>query len=432
MVKDFQSADSREQEFRNHHALPIALGVDDFATFRRLGTMFIDKSFFIRRFLADRCECNVILRPRRFGKSLNLSMLRYFLSDSVENRVRDEIFAGLMICKSSDFCSRNMGKYPVISLCLKNCQGTTWQRVRARIIAQLEYAFIEYVEILNLLLPTRVGLTLSERLTLLSDVTLASLLAKIMKQIHRITGKQIIVLIDEYDAPLNSKMDTEEDERVRESFFTDMYSDALKSNTSLFKACLVGVTEIRFSGILSGVNNLTIASISDEVFDDCFGFTESEVKQALKDTLHLSELECEKQWSCGIKEWYNGYRFGKQKLVNPWSFTKYMFNGCKLCGYWVETSSANAIFTMMIDYPSFASRLVVVLEQLLKTTSNDPIAYAKLPVEQFSPDLNSGTSDTWSLDKVLHFLCLIGYLTYEETNSGSFREGRVRIPNREL
>ncbi len=193
-----------------------------------LGYDVIDKSFFVRRFFDDRCECNVILKPQRFGESPNLSMLRYFLSESVESRVRDEIFAGLVISKSTDFCFRNMGKYPVISLCFKQCQGTSWQRVRARLVSQLGDAFVVYLDILNSLLPTRVGLTLSERLTLLSDATLASLMAKVMKQLHRNTGKQVILLIDEYYAPLNSKMDTEEDERTRETLFADMYSDALQ------------------------------------------------------------------------------------------------------------------------------------------------------------------------------------------------------------
>ena len=415
-------------------SVPIALGVDDFAKLRRLGSMYIDKSFFVKRFLQDRCECNMILRPRRFGKSLNLSMLRNFLSDSIDSRVRTEIFEGLMISQSTDFCSRHMGKYPVISLCFKQCQGTTWQRVRARIVSQLEDAFIEYMELVNSLLPTGNGLILSERLSLLSDVNLASLLAKLIKQLHRIRGKQVILLVDEYDAPLNSKMDTEEDERIRETFFADMYSDALKSNTSLLKACLVGVAEIRGSGILSGVNNLGIASIPDEIFDDCFGFTEVEVKRALLDTLHLPESQCEQLWSGGgIKEWYNGYRFGRHKLVNPWSFTKFVYNNFKLGGYWVETSSSNAVFKLMIDNPSFGHRLIEALEHLLRTTSNSPLTYAKLPVEKFRSELSIRTNGNWNSDKALHFLCMTGYLTYEETDSASInREGHVWIPNREL
>ena len=412
-----------------------ALGVDDFAKLRLAGTMFVDKSLFIRKFMLDPCQCNVLLRPRRFGKSLNLSMLRYFLSDSVDKVLRERIFSRLRITDSIDFCRREMGNYPVIYLCLKECHGTTWSRIRDRVIAQLEVAFGGFQDVLDIVLPSTRSCcdTIRDRLTGLNDVVLATMLSKVMRRIHMNTGKEVILLIDEYDAPLNSRMESEDDERRRKMFFADMYSDALKSNTSLHKACLVGVTEIRGAGILSGVNNLGIFALCDHVYDDCFGFNEFEVKRALNETLSLTVTECETEWNRpgGIKEWYNGYRFGNQELVNPWSFTLYVYNNRVFKRYWNATTSTNALFRLIADDKSFARPLICSLEHLLKreTTANGSSQYTKIRVNEFSSELNIRTNGTWQSDQAIHFLCMTGYLAYEDCGNNS---GNVWIPNREI
>ncbi len=128
------------------------------------------------------------------------------------------------------------------------------------------------------------------------------------------------MLVDDHDGPFRSKLETENDTREMKIFFTEMYSDALKSNPSLYKGCLTGVAEVRFSDVCSGVNNLTVCSIANEMFGNCFGFTEEEVRRIMRDRFCSSDLECDVE---GNPEWYGGYRCGKQLLVNPYSFARH-------------------------------------------------------------------------------------------------------------
>ena len=420
------------------------LGTDDFAKIREKGSLFVDKSSFIHIFMKDANEVNVILRPRRFGKSLNLSMLRYFLSNSIDKAHSYDLFKGLEVTKQKEFCNEHMNKYPVVYLCLKECHARTWKSMKKRVSSKLAMAIGDYPSLLDSILGKSRrsdGEPLKDRIRKLSDEDLAEVLLLLMKKLFDSFGKRVVLLIDEYDAPLNSRMATEEDEMKRSAFFSYFYSDTLKSNPALFKACLVGVAEIRGSGILSGVNSLGIASLQDHVFDKCFGFTKDEAKTVLQNVFNVQESEAEEYWSQkfhGIREWYNGYIFGGQTLINPWSFLKYVYNGRKVDSYWLKTSATESLFNLINDDKHFAGKMIQALEHLLKEVSANSseahdgiiVIFNKLPVQRFDSELNIRTNITWSEDKVaLHFLCMAGYLTYRDK---SMDEGEVWIPNREI
>jgi hypothetical protein len=404
--------------------------VGDFLKIRTPGKLFIDKSIFIYKFLQDSSECNVILRPRKFGKSLNLSMLKYFLSDQMEPVQQSRLFDGLQISQIPKFCESQMGKYAIVHLGFKQCNEPTWDRLKSRIASKMKDMLMVHVEFLDALLPPADSdVLLKDRISRLRDDDMAELPKNLIRCLDD-QNRSVIFLVDEYDAPLNSKMHSQEDEELRDTFFENLYSDALKSNTSLYKACLVGVAEIRAKGILSGVNNLGIACLQDTVFDDCFGFVAKEVKLALQMMFSMGADEAEREWSkpAGIKEWYNGYCFGSQQIVNPLSFSRYLYEDRTFRGYWGTNRGCDTIINLIREDTYFATKLVPSLQYLLRMETISGVeTYKKLDISQFDPGIRR--DPTWSNDKVFHFLCMTGYLTYQNTVQ---QRGQVWIPNREL
>jgi hypothetical protein len=326
-------------------------GTDDFAKIRAKGSLFVDKSSFIKIFMKDANEVNVILRPRRFGKSLNLSMLRYFFSNAI---LSDPFFQDLEIFKDKDFCTKHMNKYPVVYLCLKECQARTWASMKKRLASKLAITIGEYPSFVDSILGKHRCLDqpLKDRLGELPDEDLAEVLLLLMMKLYESFGKRVVLLIDEYDAPLNFPMATTEDEMQRNAFFSFFYSDTLKSNSALFKACLVGVVG---SGSLSRVYSLGIAAFQDHIFDKCFGFTKDE----LQNVFNVQEAELNE-----IREWYNGYIFGSQRLINPWSFLKYVYNGRKVGSYWSQTSETTEALKNLIS-DNQREEIIEALEFLL-------------------------------------------------------------------
>jgi len=401
---------------------------DDFLKIRTPGKLFIDKSIFIYKFLQDSSECNVIFRPRRFGKSLNLSMLKYFLSDQIDPVQQSRLFDGLQISQIPKFCESQMGKYAVVYLGLKQCNEPTWDRLKSRIASKMKDMLMDHLEFIDALLPVAdSAVLLKDRIISLRDEDMAELPKNLIRCLDD-QNRSVIFLVDEYDDP---KMHSQ-DEELRDTFFENLYSDALKSNTSLYKACLVGVAEIRGKGILSGVNNLGIASLQDTVFDDCFGFVAEEVKLALQVMFSLNANEAETEWSKprGIREWYNGYCFGSQQIVNPWSFSRYLYEARTFQGYWGTTRGCDTIINLIRDDTYFATKLIPSLQYLLRMeTINGIETYKKLDISQFDPHMGIRRDPTWSNDKVFHFLCMEGYLTYQNTVQ---QRGQIWIPNREL
>jgi hypothetical protein len=267
----------------------------------------------------------------------------------------------------------------------------------------------------------------------ISDDGLWEMLGNLIRVLCKRDNSRVILLIDEYDAPLNVVFKDENDNEMRLDFFSNFYSFALKDNPSLWRACLVGIAEIRGAGIFSGLNNLQTYSINDEGFSEFFGFSEGEVMKVLTSpAVGMQERDAYEYWSKsgGIRDWYNGYRIGKFLLINPWSFTCCISRGLKLRSYWARTAAVENLMDVLAERPSLARQVIEHSRLLLSAESKDNISRnGRVVVGNLQSSLNVRCNDTWSDTQALHFLCLAGYLTYEEKDEDT---GEVWIPNYEL
>ena len=301
-------------------SLKANIGFYSFEKAVRQRYMIIDKSIFIKRFLEVRQSCLVFLRPRRFGKSLNLSMLKYFLDQQVNDQATK--FQNFAIMKEHEIVEMHMGKYPVVFLSLKDCKANTWDEMRTDIWFALVHMCdphiksgkVQWADLIN---PNCLGISPTVPPTSASDTEMAYLFQFLIRQLRMVYDKKVIVIVDEYDCPMNVAMRQEEDMERRNKFFEKFYSSALKDNNAVKKACLAGIYHIRGANILSAISNSRVNTIRDSSnFGDCFGFTEREVKCFLKDAFNASEENVNNLWEKegGIKEWYNGYCIGGNML----------------------------------------------------------------------------------------------------------------------
>jgi hypothetical protein len=422
-----------------NNPLVCCTGKSNFKFFRGGNRFFIDKSLFIKDFVNSE-GYQVILRPRRFGKTLNLSMLSYFFSYRSDMTESESLFSGLKIMEDRSFCAKHFGKYSVVYLDLKDCVAGT----KEEILDKIRMTFTTMIEpFWNIVGEALKQLYMSDAdnhssfIHSIPDHKLDTILGTLSSYLQKLTGRYSIILIDEYDAPLNVQFASDDDRKATETFFSRMYSRALKNNNELFSACLAGVAEIRGSGILSGLNNLRVRSLNNVRFSSFFGFTEREVLDVLINQRGMTEEDAITQWSekDGIKEWYNGYHIGDSLLVNPWSFACYIEDMEKQ-NYWVKTSSTEALFNMCWENPLFGESVAQSFPILLSKPKKTNESYCSIPVSEFTSDLAVVTQQSWDRMKVLHFLCMTGYLTYRnrEPPKDDQRDlvGEVSIPNKEL
>ena len=410
-----------------------AIGEDEFEIFRSESSLFIDKSLFIKKFFEHGTRNTVILRPRRFGKSLNLTMLKCFLDQNQKDPRK--LFEGLEIMKDEDFVKKHMGQYPVVSLSLKDCTGKTWQKMR-------EHIWDSLFEMCEPHIKTDPGLKWKDLVPSkyiqenprdfpedIDDTKLEGVFYRIVQHVYEKTEKPVVILIDEYDAPMNVNFSRVEDKELRSAFFKRFFSRVLKGNKAVDRALLVGVFEIRGESILSGLNNLTIFSIADDTaFGDCFGFTESEVKECLRRDLNKTEDYIETLWRMpkGIQEFYNGYMIGGHSIINPWSFMQYLRTR-NIRSYWTSTAPADAVFTALKERNAKALEILQLIKVLLSKNANGE--RERIAVPALKPLRSNALSNHFTQSEFLHFMCMSGYLTYQETDHQS---GVVWIPNEEL
>ena len=435
-ISSRSSADSLARIESESLGKRVLVGSSDFGALRTEGGIFVDKSLFVKEFIESCSSYNVVLRPRRFGKSINLSMLGYFFSRYKKNG-RD-LFRGLGITEYQDICTTHMGKYPVIELSMKQCVGKTWPMMK-RSIARMMFRALTFFgdEAINDIPGARmlVDCVMKDFTNgcSISDDGLWEMLGYLIRVLCRRDNSQVILLIDEYDAPLNVVFKDENDNQMRLDFFSNFYSFALKDNPSLWRACLVGITEIRGAGIFSGLNNLQTYSLNDEGFAEFFGFSEVEVIKVLTSpAVGMQEKNAHENWSKsgGIRDWYHGYRIEKFLLINPWSFMCCISRGLKLRSYWARTATVDSLMDFMAERPSLAHQVIEHARLLLSAELKDNISRnGRVVVGNLQSALNVRCNNTWSDTQALHFLCLAGYLTYEEKDEDT---GEVWIPNYEL
>ncbi|ALF18638.1 AAA family ATPase [Fusobacterium animalis] len=384
----------------------IPIGVDDFKKLIENNAYYIDKTKFIADILDDAAEVKLFTRPRRFGKTLNMSTLKYFfdINNAVENR---KLFNGLDIEKS-EYISEH-GKYPVIFISMKGIKATTWLASLFAIkglIAELynEFEFIR--DILN-----KAELEKFDKIWLKKDDgEYENALKNLTAFLYKYYKKEVILLIDEYDNPLITahKYDFYEEAL---SFFKVFYGEALKTNPYLKMGVMTGIIRVIKAGIFSDLNNLSVYSILNDFYSDFFGFTQDEVKKALKDFNIEYELP-------DVKAWYDGYKFGNSDVYNPWSILKFL-QFKKLIPYWIDTSD---------NY---------LINKTLKNASSDTMeALQKLFSGESVEENINGNSDLSILfdeEEIWELFLFSGYLTIDEKIGEDYENVyALRLPNREV
>jgi hypothetical protein len=384
------------------------IGSSDFQAVIDRGHFFVDKTLFIKDFLEDSNQVVAILRPRRFGKSTNLSMLKAFLSVGAN----PEHYSNFKIARHVDFVSQHCGKYPVLYVDLKECKTSSldamlsevWKCMRRTAFDLLKDCFL-HPEIYKPL----EGLYSRFQNDTPSLISIKSSLAVLVKLLFIKFGHKVVVLIDEYDTPLNHAHLNGFYAEASE-FFGYFYSRALKGNPELHKACLVGILEIRGAGILSGLNHLKVFSVADEKFSQFFGFTREDIRAVLNQDEMLETQ---------VMDWYNGYIVGSTCIINPWSFMNWLISG-KYDSYWVQTSYFPGLVSFI---QPFIPELLVKIFLLLPKDAKVSVSPLRTQIDH--------SFQAWSQDSILHFLVMTGYLAFSRDQTDDSMSW-VSIPNLEI
>ena len=387
------------EEMRDKKPLPI--GIDDFKTIIEEDYYYADKTKMIESLLDDGAGVTLFTRPRRFGKTLNMSMLNYFfnLKNKEENR---KLFENLYISKSKYM--NQQGEYPVIYLSFKDIKALNWEKcyyLTRRLIGYLYNEFEFLRERLN-----KKDLSDFDKVWLDEEgADWENSLKNLLRYLYEYHNKKVVVLIDEYDTPIVSGYNNGYKKEVL-ALYRSLYSTVLKSNTHLQFSVMTGILRIAKEGIFSGLNNLQVYNIFEEKFSEYYGLTEEEVMEGLK----YYNLEYEIN---DVKDWYDGYQFGNTEVYNPWSIINFLKNG-KLKPYWQGTAG-NETINELLDRGN--KELFDDLEKLFRKE----IVYKKIrDFTEFTDDIN----EIWEL------FIYSGYLTTSGEQKG--KEYPIRIPNREI
>lgn len=396
----------------------LPIGIEFFKDMRTRGYYYVDKTGFIRELLDTCGSVNLFTRPRRFGKSLNMDMLKAFFEIGTDAA----LFEGLEISEDADRCEEYMGKFPVISISLKDVEGECYETA----YDNLGIAISEEAERFDFLLDsTRLTNTEKEKLIHLmkgvfeKPAYLHNSLRLLTRLLHKHYGTQAIVLIDEYDVPL--------DKAYQNGYYPQMvqlirsvFSQVLKTNKSLYFAVITGCLRIAKESIFTGLNNFKVRTIADLSYAEYFGFTDKEVREM------LAYYGLEDKFD-QMKEWYDGYHFGQVDVYCPWD----ILNQCDkflesrsapMEPHW-ENSSSNAIIQDIIEHATNTTRDQI--ETLISGGVIEKVLIPKLTYTDLdSQDVEVRQTYLWSV------LFATGYLTVEERLENGFY--RLVIPNREI
>lgn len=377
---------------------PLPIGIDDFKKLITSGYYYVDKTLLVKELLDKKGEVNLFTRPRRFGKTLNMSMLRYFFENTGNEQLNlenKELFKGSKIEASGEQYTAEMTCYPVISLSLKSAKQPTWEKAYACLKETIENEFQRHRHIIPFL-PIETDQNKFERIVQRSgnDSDYLTSLAFLSRQLEAYYRKKAIILIDEYDVPLeNAHFCQFYDQMV--DFIRSLFESALKTNPSLYFAVITGCLRITKESIFTGLNNLKTNSILSENYGEYFGFTPVEIEK------FLQEYSCEECLST-MQRWYDGYLFGDKEVYNPWSVLNYMdaiiVNPKAFPRpYWSNTS-ANSIVRTLIDQADLSTQ-----KEIGDLISGDTICK---PVHE---DITYEDVYT-SADNLWNFLFFTGYL----------------------
>ena len=397
--------------------LKLPVGIDNFEKIRRNGFYYVDKTSLIEQLFSNWGEVNLFTRPRRFGKTLNMSMLKYFFEIGTDR----SLFDGLHISLNEKICSEHMGKYPVIFLSLKNAEGLNFDTAKyqmVELIAREAERFPFLAKDTNLSdrdrEKYRVLTAFADGHYQMSDDVLYGSLQTLSELLYKHFNQKTVILIDEYDVPLD-KAFQHGYYREMVALIRAMFGRALKTNEALAFAVLTGCLRVSKESIFTGLNNFKILSITDSRFDEQFGFTDKEVQKLLAD-YHLEARFSE------TKEWYDGYRFGNVDVYCPWDVINHIDRikddpNARPEAYWINTSG-NDLVKRFVDKANRTTRNEI--EQLIAGNAIEKTLRLDLTYDE----IDNSIENLWSV------LFTTGYLTQTGmTEDGAYR---LVIPNREI
>ncbi len=395
--------------------LILPTGIEDFKEIRTDGYYYVDKTALVEQVFDKRNKVTLFTRPRRFGKTLNMSMLRYFFEIGTDA----ELFDGLYISKNIELCEKYMGKYPVIAISLKGVDADSYPKAKAQIIKIINrearrHRFLLKSENLDSFDKELLTQLLSRQM---EEDTITSSLQELTELLEAHFSKKVVVLIDEYDVPLAKAYENGYyDEIVL--LIRNLFGNVLKTNDSLAFAVLTGCLRIAKESIFTGLNNFTVYSITDEEFDETFGFTDEEVQKMLAYYGLDSHFE-------EVKAWYDGYRFGTADVYCPWDVVYYCKDhqnnpNAEIKNYWINTSG-NEVIQHFVD--SMNDPHMLTKSELELLISGDTVVKQVDEMITYK-ELYSNIDNLWST------LFMTGYLTQH----GREADGRyhLAIPNREI
>ena len=382
----------------------IPIGVENFKEIINNNCYYVDKTKFIEEILNDGSKIKLFTRPRRFGKTLNMSTIKHFF-DIKNNEENRKLFNNLDIEKSVYI--KEQGQYPVIFISMKGIKDITWEEAKSSLKILISKLYSEFKYLLDDL--DEFDLPRFKKY-LLADIDFANLknalefLTRVLYEKHK---KEVILLIDEYDSPLISAYEHNYyDEAI--NFFKVFYGEALKTNDYLKMGIITGIIRVIKAGIFSDLNNLRVYSILDKQYSDFFGFTEKEVEKMLIDfniEYNLPE----------VKSWYDGYKFGDTEVYNPWSILNFVQNR-ELEGYWIGTSGNFLIKEVLKDSNS---EINISLEKLFNGEKIEEVITG-----------NSDLSSLLSYHEIWELLLFSGYLTVDKKIEEDVYS--LRLPNKEI
>lgn len=390
--------------------LKLPVGIENFEEIRKSGFYYIDKTRLIEQLLQNWGKVNLFTRPRRFGKTLNMSMLKSFFEIGTDT----SLFEGLYISNNTELCNEYMGKYPVIFLSLKGVDGLTFSKSKEMLSEIIKEEADRHYYLKN-----SEKLTQEDRISFQSiltgtDENIENSLKTLSRFLYKHYDRKTIIIIDEYDVPL--------DKAFQNGYYKEMvalikgiFGQALKTNDFLQFAILTGCLRISKESIFTGLNNFEVLSILNVQYDECFGFTDAEVRKILKD-YGLSANYAD------MKEWYDGYRFGNTDIYCPWDVIRYSKSLCmdeeaKPEDFW-SNSSGNAIVRRFIDKADASTKNEI--ERLIAGEYIEKEISQELTYEE----LDDKIENLWSV------LFTTGYLTQQgRTDDDRYR---LAIPNKEI
>lgn len=395
--------------------LKLPVGIDDFRKIRECGFYYVDKTKLVEQLMQNWGEVNLFTRPRRFGKTLNMSMLRSFFEIGTDK----SLFDGLYISRNKELCDMHMGKYPVISITLKGIEGMTFEEARNMLKIILKNEARRHYYLKNSDRLTDDDKQQYEQILLGTSENTADSLRLLSQLLFLHYDKKVVILIDEYDVPL--------DKAFQNGYYSEMTSlirgilgQALKTNDYLQFAVLTGCLRISKESIFTGLNNFKVLSIADARFDEQFGFTDSEVRDILEE-YGVSDKISE------VKDWYDGYRFGKADVYCPWDVINYVDHlqadpNARPQAYWIN-SSGNGLVRRLINIADESTK-----DEIERLIAGETIEKA-IRLELTYDEIDN------SIDNICSVLFTTGYLTNAgeiELPGGGGYGYRLIIPNKEV